>query len=74
MATERWGGEDVPFPQQLRISEHAEERMLQRGVIAYDLFEILLGSPHIRWDDAERDRTMATAPRRLRMTGRGLQP
>ena len=76
MAMERRGGQDVPLPQQIRISEHAEERMLERGVIAYDLFEILLNSPYLRWDDEERDRSSTTtaATRRLRMTGRGLQP
>ena len=71
MVFERQYGAEAPLPLQLRISEHAEERMSERDVIAADLFEILLGDPCIRWDGEQTE--PPPEPRRLRMTGRGLQ-
>ena len=71
MALERQHGAEAPFPLHLSISEHAEERMSQRDVIAADLFEILLGDPYIQWDGEQAE--PPPEPPRLRMTGSGLQ-
>lgn len=73
MVQESPADQPPPFPRNLAISEHAEDCMWERDVIAADLFAILHGRPLIRWDIEKADPRAAAGPHRLRMTGISLQ-